>query len=148
MNFVFSLMIICFVSLSSLAARTVTTPIFSKKQISVDNSKLTVEIADTPEKSAHGLMFRKTMSQDHGMLFIFPDEEPRSFWMKNTFLPLSIGYFSKEKVLIDIQDMEPVKSEMEQPKVYPSAGPAKYALEVNQGWFKKNKIKLGAKLKY
>lgn len=123
-------------------------PTFIKKQIYVGKVKLHAEIADTPEKSAQGLMFRKKMADDHGMLFIFPDEQQRVFWMKNTFLPLSIGYFSKEKILIDIQDMEPVTSEMQQPKTYPSTGPAKYALEVNQGWFKKHKVKIGAKLKY
>lgn len=64
--------------------------------------------------------------------------------MKNTFIPLSIGFFNSKKVLVDIQDMEPAKSEMDQnPKSYLSRSPAQYALEVNQGWFQKNKIKLG-----
>ncbi len=64
--------------------------------------------------------------------------------MKNTFIPLSIGFFDSQKTLVDIQDMEPVKSEMDQnPKSYLSQSPAQFALEVNQGWFAKNKIKIG-----
>lgn len=116
---------------------------FAKKTLKIGNQTLVVEIADTPEKSARGLMYRKSLPEGTGMLFIFERAEPRAFWMKNTFIPLSIGYFNDEKELIDIQDMKPVISEMEtQPPSYPSSAPAKYALEVPQGWFVKHKIKL------
>lgn len=121
--------------------------VFSKQKIKVGKLALTVEIADNSEKSARGLMFRTSLADGTGMLFIFQDEAPRSFWMKNTFIPLSIGYFDQNKKLVDIQDMQPVKSEMEQnPKTYPSAYPAKYALEVPKGWFQKHKIKIGDEL--
>ena len=83
------------------------------------------------------------------MLFIFPDEQPRSFWMKNTFVPLSIGYFNAKKELIDMIDMEPAQSEMQnQFPTYASKGPAQYALEVPKGWFLKNKIKIGQKFSF
>lgn len=119
---------------------------FDKKKIQVGGVALNVEIADTSEKSARGLMFRKKLEDGDGMLFVFPQEEPHTFWMKNTFIPLSIGFFDRSKKLIDIQDMEPVRSEMQTDlKTYPSAGPAMYALEVPQGWFKKHKVNLGAK---
>lgn len=119
---------------------------FSKKKIQVGPVSVTVEIADTPEKTSHGLMYRQKLEEGTGMLFVFPDEEPRSFWMKNTFVPLSIGFFDSKKKLIDIQDMEPVKSEMQSDlPTYPSRGPAQYALEVPKGWFKKHKIKIGTK---
>lgn len=119
---------------------------FPKQKITVGGKTITAEIAESNEQLQRGLMFRTKMGADEGMLFIFPDQETRSFWMKNTFLPLSIGFFDEGKILVDIQDMAPVKSEMETtPPSYVSAKPAKYALEMNQGWFAKNKIAVGAK---
>lgn len=122
------------------------TPVFKTESILVGKTKLTAEIAETEDQRAHGLMYRTELKQGHGMLFVFETEQRLGFWMKNTFIPLSIGYFDSKGVLVDIQDMEPVKSEMEEPKTYESAAPAKFALEVPVGWFKKNKIKLGARL--
>lgn len=118
---------------------------FSQKNLIIQNKKISVEIADTSEKQEHGLMYRKKLKTNSGMLFIFQDEAPRSFWMKNTFIPLDIGFFDKNKTLIDIQTMQPVKSVMDSDiPSYASAGPAQYALEVTEGWFEKNKIKKGA----
>lgn len=120
---------------------------FAKQKIKVGSKTITVEIAETSGQLSKGLMFRKEMAVDEGMLFIFPDLDTRSFWMKNTFIPLSIGFFDQSQKLIDIQDMRPVKSEMEtNPPSYISRKPAKYALEMNQGWFAKNKVKVGDKL--
>ena len=122
---------------------------FEKKKIKLGNQILTVEIADTNEKSAQGLMFRKSLPEGTGMLFEFPNEEVRAFWMKNTFIPLSIGYFDSKKTLIDIQDMLPAQSEMQNEfPNYPSKGPAQYALEVPKGWFLKKKIILGQKFSF
>lgn len=116
---------------------------FEKKQLVLGSKTITVEIADTSERSARGLMYRKSLKDDEGMLFIFQEEKVLSFWMKNTFIPLSIGFFNKNKVLIDVQDMEPVTSEMQlEIPSYTSKGPALYALEVPKGWFKKHKISL------
>lgn len=107
-----------------------------------------VELAENPEQHAQGLMYRKSLPQDQGMLFVFNEEAPRSFWMKNTFIPLSIAYIDARGKIIDIQDMSPVKSVLEkEPPSYQSKGPARYALEVNQGFFKKNRIKVGDQLK-
>jgi uncharacterized membrane protein (UPF0127 family) len=116
--------------------------------LQIGNQTLIVEIADSPEKASQGLMRRKELKEGNGMLFIFPDEEIRSFWMKNTYIPLSIGYFNKKNELIDIQDMKPAESEMQtQFETYPSKGPAQFALEVPQGWFAKHKIVLKQKFK-
>lgn len=104
-----------------------------------------VEIAERGDLRNRGLMFRTDWPYADAMIFIFEREQTLSFWTKNTFLPLSIGYFDSKKRLVDVQDMKPVKSEMEEPSTYPSAKPAMYALEVPQGFFKKNKIKLGDK---
>ncbi|MFN7729033.1 MAG: DUF192 domain-containing protein [Bdellovibrio sp.] len=117
---------------------------FKTQKIEVANVPLLVEVADTPQRLARGLMFRTSLGEGKGMLFIFENEEIRGFWMKNTFVPLSIGFFDRNKKLLEIQDMEPVKSEMElNPPSYTSNAPAMYALEVPRGWFQKHKIKIG-----
>ena len=91
-----------------------------------------VEIADTREKQALGLMFRDSMPADQGMLFIFPGEAPRSFWMKNTRIPLDIMYFDKDLKLVSISADTPPCRVRYCPS-YPSTGPAKYVLELNAG---------------
>ena len=121
---------------------------FSKLPAQISKAKLIVEVADTDEKRQHGLMYRRKLPTNEGMLFVFTDESIRSFWMKNTFLPLDIGFFDSKKQLVEIQKMIPVKSEMEVPKSYVSKFAAQYVLEVNQGWFQRNKIKLGDKLSF
>ena len=121
---------------------------FKTKKLSLGKQTLTVELAETEEQTAQGLMFRKELKEGTGMLFIFPSEELRSFWMKNTFVPLSIGFFNAKKELIDIQDMAPAASEMQTNfPSYQSKGPAQYALEVPKGWFAKHKIKLRDKFR-
>lgn len=114
------------------------------KKIRLGEKTLTVEIADNNELRSRGLMFRKSLEKDHGMLFVFDHEQPLAFWMKNTLMPLSIGYFSKEKKLVDIIEMIPAVAGDANPKNYPSALPAMYALEVPKGWFSINKIRIGA----
>lgn len=116
--------------------------------IKVGSANLLVEVADDPDKRQKGLMFRTALEKNKGMLFVFEKEEPLSFWMKNTFIPLSIGYFNKKKELIEVMDMVPVRSSSEKPNSYASSAPAMYALEVNRGWFSENKIRPGSKLHY
>lgn len=119
---------------------------FQKTRLRISDKVIVVEIADNDSRRQQGLMFRKKLSKNQGMLFIFSEEKKLSFWMKNTFIPLSIGFFNKDKRLIDIQTMTPSTSIMEaKPKSYQSKSPAMYALEMNRGWFKSNKIKLGDK---
>jgi uncharacterized membrane protein (UPF0127 family) len=91
-----------------------------------------VEIADTAEKQELGLMFRDSMPEDHGMLFIFPSERSRSFWMKNCRFPLDIIYFDKDLSLVNIvRGARPCRSA--QCPSYRSTGPAMYVLELNAG---------------
>lgn len=103
---------------------------------------LAIEIADTETLRAKGLMYRKSMEQDGGMLFVFDREQKLNFWMKNTYIPLSIAYISKIGVINEIRDMAPLDTSV----TYPSAMPARYALEVNRGWFEKNKITKGCRI--
>jgi len=109
--------------------------------------KITAEFAESAEQHEHGLMFRKSLGHDQGMLFVFEDEAIRSFWMKNTIIDLSIGYFNKDKKLIDIQEMKATSMLQKDFPSYPSRGPAQYALEMSPNWFEKNGIKVGAILK-
>ena len=121
---------------------------FKKEKIQVGTKTIVVEIADNEELHELGLMYRKSLGADDGMLFIFSTEKPLSFWMKNTFVDLSIGYFDKNATLIDIQEMKATSLVEQNPPSYPSAKPAKYALEMNKPWFAKNKIKVGTKIKF
>lgn len=97
-----------------------------------------VEIADTPAEQEYGLMGRTALAADAGMLFVFDQDQPLSFWMKDTLIPLSIAFISSEGTIVDMQDMQPLD---ETP--HDSAAPAKYALEVNQGFFAANGIQVG-----
>lgn len=99
-----------------------------------------VEVADDAEEQAKGLMGRTALGEERGMLFVFPDEQVRSFWMRDTLIPLSIAYIDSEGRIIDIQDMEPRDDD---PPHYVSAEPARYALEVNQGFFDERGVEVG-----
>lgn len=111
-----------------------------KKNIKIIN----VELAETEEQHARGLMFRKKLNKDEGMLFKFTDEQIRNFWMKNTLIDLDIGYFDKNKNLIDIKTMSAQAAVMQTNfPSYPSKLPAMFALEMVKGWFKKNKFPEG-----
>jgi uncharacterized protein len=97
-----------------------------------------VEIADDEAERRKGLMERTELVENAGMLFVFDREQPLSFWMRNTVIPLSIAYIDAEGRIADIQDMQPLD---ETP--HPSAEPARYALEVNQGFFEERGVEVG-----
>lgn len=100
--------------------------------------RLQVEIADTDAERERGLMERTALGQNRGMLFIFDSEQTLSFWMKNTLIPLSVAYINSEGRIIDIQDMQPLDETS-----HPSAEPAQYALEINQGYLKERGVEVG-----
>ena len=100
--------------------------------VKLKGQRFLVELAETQEKQALGLMFRDSMPQDHGMLFIFPGETRRSFWMKNTRMPLDIFYFDSNLALVSVSENTPPCRTRQCP-AYPSDGPAKYVLELNAG---------------
>ena len=108
-----------------------------------DNKEIWVEVAITPEERAKGLMGRKYMGKDDGMLFIFEKEDYHSFWMKNTFIPLSIAFIDKNGRIVSIQDMEPLSLQSHTPPE-----PILYALEMKKGWFSKYGIKEGDVVKF
>lgn len=122
---------------------------FDKQKIKIGSKIIQVEIAKTPDQHQYGLMNRNSLRENDGMLFIFENEQTLSFWMKNTFIDLSIAYIDKNKQIVDIQEMKATNQMMvgDLPS-YPSAKPALFALEMNKGWFKKNKIKVGQKFSF
>lgn len=100
--------------------------------VTLQDHRFTVEVANTPTEQAHGLMDRTAMAADHGMLFVFQDSEPRTFWMKDTLIPLDILFFDDAHRLVTIlKDVPPCKADP--CPVYPSGKPARYVLELNAG---------------
>jgi len=107
-------------------------------RIRVGNVDAQVEIVATPATRTRGLMFRDALDEDQGMLFIFPDEQPRNFWMRNTRIPLSIAYADSGGRIVHIADMEPLSE-----RSTPSGAPARYALEMKRGWFLRHGVRAG-----
>ena len=114
---------------------TVTIDASGGQRVEVD---VEVEIADDYAERQRGLMERTELAENAGMLFVFDREQQLSFWMRNTLIPLSIAYIDAEEQIIDIQDMQPLDETS-----HPSAEPAMYALEVNQGFFDEHGVGVG-----
>jgi len=103
-----------------------------------------VEVVKEPAEQARGLMYRSSLAKDSGMLFIFQREEPQSFWMKNTVIPLDMIFISRDLVIVDIATMQPCAS-YPCPS-YTSRQPAQYVLEVNAGYCRSRHIIIGDKV--
>lgn len=122
-------------------------PVFTKEgelEFVRIKEKLTIEIADNDKETEQGLMFRRSMPDSCGMLFIMPNNEPQSFWMKNTFIPLDIMFLDEQKKIVTIQANRIPFSE----EAIPSYENAKYVLEVNAGYCKRKGIEKGDLLKF
>ena len=103
--------------------------------------KVGVELALTRDEQSRGLMWRESMAEDRGMLFVFGDSRPRSFWMKNTPLPLDIVYIDEGRIVSIAQSTTPYST-----RSIPSGAPARYVLEVNGGFCKRHGIAPGARV--
>jgi uncharacterized membrane protein (UPF0127 family) len=99
------------------------------------------EIARSAGERQRGLMYRKDLAEGRGMLFIFDRDQIMSFWMKNTFIPLSIAYIKSDGTILEIKDMRP----LDESPVSSSRG-VRYALEAPQGWFNRAGIRAGDRL--
>ena len=106
--------------------------------LQVGSAYAKVELAITHETRQYGLMMRDSMPTNSGMLFVYPDVKPRSFWMKDTRIPLSIAFADADGKIVKIADMKPFVTQGTK-----SLYPAKYALEMNKGWFDTNNVKKG-----
>lgn len=109
--------------------------------IKVGSHSLRVEVVTTDEARVRGLMHRKSLGANDGMLFIFDEPAYHTMWMKNTLIPLSVAFLDRNGTILNILDMEP---ETLDPHI--SAGPSIYAIETNKGWFARRKIKAGDKV--
>lgn len=105
---------------------------------------LEVEVADTPLRRARGLMFRKRLGEDEGMVFLFPAPTTDGFWMKNTLIPLSIAFFDQDGTILRVLDMEPCRADP--CPVYRPGVVYQGALEVNRGWFARRGLTPGARV--
>ena len=123
--------------------------IFSQSAVALEvyfksaSKSLDVEVANSDAKRRQGLMHRKDLAKDHGMLFLWPQSNTRCMWMKNTSLPLSVAYLSNDGVIQEIYNMVPFSEDS-----VCSVNSTRIALEVNAGWFKENGIAAGDKLDF
>ena len=109
--------------------------------LSIGSHKVTAEVASSDPQRMQGLMHRRMLPENRGMLFVFPDVAMHGMWMMNTYVPLSVAFLDSNGVIINIEDMEPQTQ-----ATHSATRPAKYALEVNRGWFRKRGIKPGEKV--
>ena len=107
-------------------------------RIRVGGHPVTVEVADDEAKRQRGLMFRESLPEDHGMLFVYDSERQLSFWMRNTLIPLDVAFIDAGGRIVDIQQMEPMTDE-----THTTRAPAMYALEMNRGWFAEHGVEVG-----
>jgi uncharacterized membrane protein (UPF0127 family) len=105
------------------------------------SAQLRVELASTQQQRERGLMFRKSMPENQGMLFLFPREESVGFWMKNTEIPLTVAYIGADGQVLELIDGEP----FDETVLLPSQ-PYRYVIEVNKGWFERNGLGPGARV--
>jgi uncharacterized membrane protein (UPF0127 family) len=125
--------------LLALAARADVT--FPTGQIKIGPHALKVEVAASDPQRTQGLMYRKTLGKNDGMLFVFDTLEYHGMWMKNTLIPLSVAFLDDKGEILNILDMEPQTLD-----THMATGPARYAIETNKGWFAEKKIKAGDKV--
>jgi uncharacterized membrane protein (UPF0127 family) len=110
-----------------------------RQTLQIAERQLEVEVASTPESLARGLMYRKSLGADEGMLFVLGRPQRASFWMKNTRIPLSIAYLDSEMTIVEIHDLKPY----DERSTVSRSNRIAYALEVNRGWFQKHGIEPG-----
>ncbi len=107
-------------------------------------AKIDIQIAATDFDRELGLMYRKHMEENHGMLFIFPQENVQNFWMRNTFIPLDMIFVNSKNEIVTIQHATQTLSD----QTYSSTGPAQYVIEVNLNFTDKFNIKVGDKINW
>ena len=138
-----------FVSLGFIAVFALS-PAFAQTEPQMDLQRITLaagmyridaQVASNAEQRQIGLMFRKQMPAQEGMLFVFEQPAPQCFWMKNTLLPLTAAFVADDGRIVNLADMKPQTTDS-----HCSEEPVRYVLEMNQGWFAKKNIGKGFKL--
>ncbi|MBN2464724.1 DUF192 domain-containing protein [candidate division WOR-3 bacterium] len=114
-------------------------PSLPRLELRIRDARIFAEVVSQPEDRALGLMYRRSLAPDSGMLFVFDSSEFQRFWMKNTLIPLSIAFITRDSLITDILEMAPLDTTTP----YISSKPILYALEMNSGWFQSHGIKPG-----
>jgi uncharacterized membrane protein (UPF0127 family) len=104
----------------------------------IGEQSIRAELANTPQTRRNGLMFRRQLASSSAMIFVFPNPQRVSMWMKNTLIPLSVAFIDADGRILNIEDMEPHSEQ-----THSSTNFATYALEMNQGWFAAHGIRDG-----
>jgi uncharacterized membrane protein (UPF0127 family) len=130
-------------SVLALAAL-VAAPAFAQHPVAQLNAGMHLiraEVVSDPGTRAQGLMYRKSMAQNAGMLFVFDEPQVHCMWMKNTLIPLSVAFIDDRGAIVNIEDMQPQTEDS-----HCAAQPVRYALEMNRGWFAARGVKPGSRL--
>jgi uncharacterized membrane protein (UPF0127 family) len=137
-----------FATLFALLAALATTPAHAQQAqqlpmvtLSAGMHNVQAQVAASPEQRQIGLMYRREMPTNEGMLFVFEDASRQCFWMRNTLLSLSIAFVADDGTIVNLADMKPMTEDS-----HCSSKPVRYALEMNAGWFAKRGIGPGSKL--
>lgn len=128
-------------ALPAAAQQTDPQPPLPTVQLSAGIHIIRAEVADSDDSRRNGLMFRRELPGNDGMLFVFEQPDVQCFWMRNTLLPLSIAFIADDGTIVNIENMAP---QTEDPHC--AKKPVRYALEMAQGWFEQHGIKAGKKL--
>lgn len=121
-------------------------PVFADSQmprteLSVGMYRIEAEVAASQDNRMVGLMQRRSMPPNHGMLFVFAEPQRHCMWMKNTLLPLSVAFMDEQGRILNVEDMQPQTEDN-----HCAAGPARFALEMNLGWFRQKGLGAGTKV--
>lgn len=135
MKLVKYLLIVALVSISQIGLADNKQLTFAGQLLIINGAKLQVELAVTDEQRQQGLMFRKSLEAGQGMLFYLDEDSMPCFWMKNTYIPLSLAFINKHYQIVQIEQLQP-----ENLSHVCAMQPIRYALEVPQGWFSEQKI--------
>lgn len=136
-------LIILLCSLSLLPAQDAAQATLPITTLTINNIQVAAEVADDPEERTIGLMHRDSLAENSGMLFVMPRAEQAAFWMRNTKIPLSIAYINTSGTIVEIHALKPL-DETPVPSKFPAIA---YALEMEAGWFDKNGIYPGDRIR-
>jgi len=133
--------LVALVLLLAAAAAPAQTSSLPTTQLTAGIHLITAEIADSPATMSRGLMFRKALPANHGMLFLFDGKSIQCMWMKNTLIPLSVAFIDDDGTIVNIHDMKPHDESS-----HCADKPVRFALEMTQGWFAARGLGPGSKL--
>ncbi len=137
------LLIICTLGLAGLSCTGTSAAGLPVITMDVGGHRVKAEVARTPEQQSRGLMYRRSLGHNDGMLFVYERKANLGFWMRNTFIPLSVAFIDDDGEIVHIAHMAPQTE-----RSHRSPVPVRYALEMNRGWFEDEGVEVGAKVTF